>query len=61
MPAMRSPRLHSRSVATAEELFFRGALYGWVRESTGSTLNTAVMHVLVDASLLLLACLLILR
>ncbi|HEY2596121.1 MAG TPA: type II CAAX endopeptidase family protein [Chloroflexota bacterium] len=96
-------------VAPAEELFFRGALYGWirrylpatptilitsvifgfehtvpgmpmptmfflvplgfvfgvgagwVRERTGSTLNTAVMHVLVDAALLLVASLLILK
>jgi membrane protease YdiL (CAAX protease family) len=96
-------------VPLAEELFFRGALYGWlrrhmpawpailltailfglehtawgqplprlfflvplafvygiavglVRERTGSTLNTAVMHVVVDAGLLLLASLLILR
>ncbi|MGO8948429.1 MAG: lysostaphin resistance A-like protein [Ktedonobacterales bacterium] len=96
-------------VALGEELLFRGALYGWlrqhlpavptilltalafscehiypgmpvpaafslvplafifgvgagcVRERTGSTLNTAVMHVLVDSSLLITASLLILR
>jgi len=41
--------------------FVYGIAVGWVRERTGSTFNTAVMHVLVDAGLLLLACLLILR
>jgi membrane protease YdiL (CAAX protease family) len=96
-------------VPLAEELFFRGALYGWLRrhlpapptilltallfglehtvpgvpmpglffllplafvygiavgsarERTGSTFNTAVMHVVVDAALLLVASLLILQ
>lgn len=41
--------------------FVFGVGAGWVREHTGSTLNTAVMHVLVDATLLLVASLLILR
>ena len=41
--------------------FVFGVGAGWVRERTGSTLNTAVMHVLVDAALLLVASLLILR
>jgi membrane protease YdiL (CAAX protease family) len=34
---------------------------GWVRERTGSTLNTAVMHVVVDSALLIVASLLALR
>jgi CAAX protease family protein len=37
-----------------------GIAVGWVRERTGSTLNTAVMHVVVDAALLIVASLLIL-
>ena len=37
-----------------------GIAVGWVRERTGSTLNTAVMHVVVDAALLIIASLLIL-
>lgn len=37
-----------------------GIAVGWVRERTGSTLNTAVMHVVVDAALLVVASLLIL-
>jgi len=37
-----------------------GVATGWVRERTGSTLNTAVMHVVVDAALLIGASLLIL-
>jgi membrane protease YdiL (CAAX protease family) len=41
--------------------FVYGLGVGWVRERTGSTLNTAVMHVLVDAFLMLVASLLILR
>jgi membrane protease YdiL (CAAX protease family) len=41
--------------------FVYGIAVGWVRERTGSTLNTAIMHVVVDAGLLILASLLILR
>lgn len=41
--------------------FIYGIAVGWVRERTGSTLNTAVMHVVVDAALLIVASLLILR
>ncbi|HEV2235507.1 MAG TPA: CPBP family intramembrane glutamic endopeptidase [Ktedonobacterales bacterium] len=41
--------------------FIYGIAVGWVRERTGSTLNTAVMHVVVDAGLLIVASLLILR
>jgi membrane protease YdiL (CAAX protease family) len=37
-----------------------GIALGWVRERTGSTLNTAVMHVVGDAALLVVASLLIL-
>jgi len=37
-----------------------GIAVGWVRERTGSTLNAAVMHVVVDAALLIVASLLIL-
>jgi CAAX protease family protein len=37
-----------------------GVATGWVRERTGSTLNTTVMHVVVDAALLIGASLLIL-
>jgi uncharacterized protein len=40
--------------------FVYGIAVGWVREQTGSTLNTAVMHVMVDAALLIVASLLIL-
>lgn len=40
--------------------FVYGLAVGWVRERTGSTLNTAVMHVVVDAALLIVASLLIL-
>jgi membrane protease YdiL (CAAX protease family) len=40
--------------------FVYGVAVGWVRERTGSTLNTAVMHVMVDAALLIVAFLLIL-
>jgi membrane protease YdiL (CAAX protease family) len=40
--------------------FVYGIATGWVRERTGSTLNTAVMHVVVDAALLIVASLLIL-
>ncbi len=40
--------------------FVFGIGVGWVRERTGSTLNTAVMHVVVDVSLLIIASLLIL-
>jgi membrane protease YdiL (CAAX protease family) len=40
--------------------FVYGIAVGWVRERTGSTLNTAVMHVMVDAALLIVASLLIL-
>jgi membrane protease YdiL (CAAX protease family) len=40
--------------------FVYGIAVGWVRERTGSTLNTAVMHVVVDAALLIVASLLIL-
>jgi len=40
--------------------FVYGIATGWVRERTGSTLNTAVMHVMVDAALLIVASLLIL-
>jgi uncharacterized protein len=39
--------------------FVYGIAVGWVRERTGSTFNTAVMHVVVDATLLLVASLLI--
>jgi uncharacterized protein len=41
--------------------FVYGIAVGWVRERTGSTLNTAVMHVVVDAALLIVASLLILK
>jgi membrane protease YdiL (CAAX protease family) len=41
--------------------FIYGIGVGWVRERTGSTFNTAVMHVLVDAFLLIVASLLVLR
>jgi membrane protease YdiL (CAAX protease family) len=41
--------------------FVYGVAVGWVRERTGSTLNTAIMHVVVDAGLLILASHLILR
>jgi len=41
--------------------FVYGVGIGWVRERTGSTLNTAVMHVVVDAALLIVAFMLILR
>jgi uncharacterized protein len=41
--------------------FVFGVGIGWVRERTGSTVNTAVMHVVVDAALLLVAALVILR
>ena len=41
--------------------FIYGIATGWVRERTGSTLNTAVMHLVVDAALLIIASLLILR
>jgi membrane protease YdiL (CAAX protease family) len=41
--------------------FVYGIGTGWVRERTGSTLNTAVMHVVVDGALLTVASLLILR
>ncbi len=41
--------------------FVYGVGIGWVRERTGSTFNTAVMHVVVDAALLIIASLLILR
>jgi membrane protease YdiL (CAAX protease family) len=40
--------------------FVYGLATGWAREQTGSTLNTAVMHVVVDAALLIFASLLIL-
>jgi membrane protease YdiL (CAAX protease family) len=40
--------------------FIYGIAVGWVRERTGSTLNTAVMHVVVDTALLIIASLLIL-
>ena len=40
--------------------FVYGVAVGWVRERTGSTFNTAVMHLVVDAGLLILACLLVL-
>jgi membrane protease YdiL (CAAX protease family) len=40
--------------------FVYGIAFGWVRERTGSTLNTSVMHVMVDAALLIVASLLIL-
>jgi uncharacterized protein len=40
--------------------FIYGIATGWVRERAGSTLNTAVMHVVVDAALLIVASLLIL-
>jgi membrane protease YdiL (CAAX protease family) len=39
--------------------FVYGIAVGWVRERTGSTLDTAVMHVMVDAALLIVASLLI--
>jgi membrane protease YdiL (CAAX protease family) len=38
-----------------------GLLSGWLRERTGSTLNTLVMHVLGDASMLAAAWMLTLR
>lgn len=41
--------------------FVYGIATGWVRERTGSTLNTTVMHWVVDAGLLITASLLILR
>lgn len=41
--------------------FVYGLAVGWVRERTGSTLNTTVMHWVVDAGLLIIASLLILR
>jgi membrane protease YdiL (CAAX protease family) len=41
--------------------FTYGVGIGWVRERTGSTLNSAVMHVVVDAALLVVASLLVLR
>jgi membrane protease YdiL (CAAX protease family) len=41
--------------------FVYGIAVGWVRERTGSTLNTTVMHWVVDAGLLIVASLLILR
>jgi membrane protease YdiL (CAAX protease family) len=41
--------------------FVYGIAVGWVRERTGSTLNTTLMHWVVDAGLLTVASLLILR
>jgi uncharacterized protein len=56
VPGMPMPRLFFLFPL----VFVYGIAVGWVRERTGSTLNTAVMHVVVDAALLIVASLLIL-
>lgn len=57
VPGMPMPRLFF----LVPLAFVYGIGVGWVRERTGSTFNTAVMHVMVDAALLIIASLLILR